>query len=121
MARPSLSLSFEFKDFFFGKKNVHITQGQDKISGYEDKATKSGRSFIRSFCSQCGANVLIGNPGGDIIGVPVGVVDDSCDWGELYRCLSAQRPILTWHAYSSAKRVIHACPQAVGKGDYDEG
>jgi len=41
--------------------------------------------------------VLIGNPGGDIIGVPVGVVDDSCDWGEL-PVLSAQRPILTWHA-----------------------
>ncbi|KAF8336122.1 Mss4-like protein, partial [Amanita rubescens] len=65
---------------FFKAKNVHITQGQDEISGYEDKATKSGRSFLRSFCSQCGANVLIGNPGGDIIGVPVGVVDDSCDW-----------------------------------------
>ena len=31
------------------------------------------------------------------MGVPVGVVDDSRDWGEL-SVLSAQGPLLTWRA-----------------------
>ena len=70
------------------RKNVHIKQGKDQIRGYEDKATKSGRILLRSFCALCGSNVFVGTPGSDIIGVPVGVVDGACDWGahQLFRC-----------------------------------
>ena len=63
-------------------KNVHIKQGKDQIKGYEDKATKSGRILLRSFCALCGSNVFLGTPGSDIIGIPVGVVDHGArDWG----------------------------------------
>ncbi|KAF8721941.1 hypothetical protein AX14_010058 [Amanita brunnescens Koide BX004] len=65
---------------FFKQKDVHIKQGKDQIKGYEDKATKSGRILLRSFCAQCGSNVFLGTPGSDIIGVPVGVVDDTHHW-----------------------------------------
>jgi len=66
---------------FFKQKNVHIKQGKDQIKGYEDKATKSGRILLRSFCALCGSNVFLGTPGSDIIGIPVGVVDHGArDW-----------------------------------------
>ncbi|KAK2464139.1 hypothetical protein APHAL10511_003832 [Amanita phalloides] len=65
---------------FFKAKNVHIKQGKDKIKDYEDRATASGNPLIRSFCEQCGSSIFLRTPGSDILGVPLGAVDDVHDW-----------------------------------------
>ncbi|KAF8630306.1 hypothetical protein AX15_002999 [Amanita polypyramis BW_CC] len=62
----------------FKIEDVRVKEGKEKIRNYEDKATKTGRTLVRSFCGQCGSTVHVKSTP-DAIGVPVGTIDKTDD------------------------------------------
>ncbi|KAK7012844.1 DUF636 domain-containing protein [Favolaschia claudopus] len=47
---------------FFTPDKVILTEGQDLISKYDDKATTSGNTLTRHFCSNCGSCLFLNSP-----------------------------------------------------------
>ncbi|KAK6967145.1 hypothetical protein R3P38DRAFT_3149811, partial [Favolaschia claudopus] len=43
-------------------QKVILTEGQDLISKYDDKATTSGNTLTRHFCSNCGSCLFLNSP-----------------------------------------------------------
>ncbi|KAB8227995.1 Mss4-like protein [Aspergillus alliaceus] len=41
------------------KDQVQITQGQESVKTYHDKATSSGTGLKRSFCETCGSSLFV--------------------------------------------------------------
>ncbi|PFH47772.1 hypothetical protein AMATHDRAFT_151351 [Amanita thiersii Skay4041] len=65
---------------FFNRKDIRLIQGKDEIKEYLDTATESGKPVARTFCKNCGSSVMIGSPGADVAGIPVGTVDNQPNW-----------------------------------------
>ncbi|KAJ7625488.1 Mss4-like protein [Roridomyces roridus] len=66
---------------FFNPANVAVTEGQEFVRQYQDKATTRGETITRSFCSQCGSSLFLSSPTKtDWITVCPTAVDDPHEW-----------------------------------------
>ncbi|KAJ7504214.1 Mss4-like protein [Mycena galericulata] len=66
---------------FFSPDNVTVIEGKELIRQYQDKATTSGNTLTRSFCSECGTSLFLSSPTKtDWISVCPASVDDPQEW-----------------------------------------
>ncbi|KAL2004618.1 hypothetical protein VTN00DRAFT_3354 [Thermoascus crustaceus] len=64
---------------WYRENQLQITQGQESIKTYNDKATFTGQFLKRSFCETCGSNLFLQNDSmekAQFISVTSGTVDN---------------------------------------------
>ncbi|KAJ7066439.1 Mss4-like protein [Mycena amicta] len=66
---------------FFSPDAFTVTEGKDALKAFADSDTTSGKTLLRSFCSDCGSSLFLTSPVEKnwIIVCPSGV-DDAQEW-----------------------------------------
>nr|GAT54985.1 DUF636-domain-containing protein [Mycena chlorophos] len=66
---------------FFSPDKVSITEGKEFIKAYSDSDTTSGKTLLRSFCTECGSSLFLSSPvEKNWMIVAPAAVDDAHEW-----------------------------------------